>query len=297
MARKSSDITSKKLISLAPEDWVRWATEVERVGKCEVLDTEFQLVSRQTDALVLVRDSSVGRFLTLFEIQTRYSTEMPLRMRAYAALAEAKFGLPAFPILVNILPYGKPIPTAYETEFLGIRVRQDYRVINLWEVEAEEILARDLTALIPFVPTMKGGTNEEILKQAQIQLEFDKELRESGKLGDMEMALQIFAKAILGDKANEILRWTMIDLIVESPFYQEIINKGLQQGLEQGREHIQKALLTLLTKRFGELDEDLKGSISELSLSESERLLEMIFDFENLEDVRRWLQSNGESVS
>lgn len=294
MAQQSSDITSKKIISLVPEDWVRWATDIERVGKCEVLDTEFQLVSRKTDALVMVRDSSVGKFLTLFEIQTRYTTEMPLRMRAYAALAEAKFQLPVFPVLVNILPYGKEIPTSYETKFLGIRVRQDYRVINLWEIEAEEILTRDLTALIPFIPAMKGGTDEKILQRAQIQLEFDKELRESGKLGDMEMALQIFAKAILGDKANEILRWTMIDLIIESPFYQEIINKGMQQGR---KEESQKLLLKQLTRKFGELTETIRQNIAKLSLEQSENLAETIFDFETLSDVEKWLETNFEPIN
>ena len=72
---KTSDITSKSLISLLPNDWVRWATNIEDASDCEVLNTEFQLISRNTDALVLVNKSSVGKFLTLFEIQTRYSLE------------------------------------------------------------------------------------------------------------------------------------------------------------------------------------------------------------------------------
>lgn len=228
--------------------------------------------------------------MTLFEIQTRYTTDMPLRMRAYAALAEAKFQIPVIPILVNILPYGKNIPTSYESEFLGIKVRQDYRVINLWEVEAEEILARDLTALIPFIPTMKGGTSEKVLHKAQTQLEFDKELRESGKLGDMQMALQVFAKAILGDKANEILRWTMIDLIIESPFYKEIVDKGLQQGLQQGRkEESQNLIIKLIIKKFGEINEQNKIRLADLSLEQSESLAEALFDFKNFDDIRNWL--------
>ncbi len=310
MAQKGKDITGKNLIALVPEDWIRWATNVEDIGECEVLDTEFQLVSRKTDALVSVKDSAAGKFLTLFEIQTRYTTEMPYRMRAYAALAEAKFRLPVYPVLINILPYGLEIPTSFQTEFLGIKVRQDYRVINLWEIEAEEIFVRDLVALIPLIPTMKNGTSEETLKRAQTRLKSDKELRESGKLGDMEMALQIFAKAIIGDKADEILRWTMIDLIIESPFYQEIVNKGIQegiqkgiqqgleQGLEQGRkEESQKLLLKQLSRKFGELDENIEQGIAGLSLEQGENLAEMIFDIESVSDLKRWLETNGESVN
>lgn len=66
MSSKSSDITSKNLIAFAPEDWVRWATNVEDASGCEVLNSEFQLVSRNTDALVMVRNSSVGQFLDAF---------------------------------------------------------------------------------------------------------------------------------------------------------------------------------------------------------------------------------------
>lgn len=29
------------------------------------------------------------------------------------------------------------IPTRYESEFAGLQARQDYRVINLWEVDVE----------------------------------------------------------------------------------------------------------------------------------------------------------------
>ncbi|HEX8999105.1 MAG TPA: hypothetical protein VGB07_04330, partial [Blastocatellia bacterium] len=67
---------------------------------------------------------------------------MPKRVRAYSALAEEKFDLPVYPVVVNILPPGPEtvLSTAYDAEFLGLRARQDFRVINLWEVDAEEIL-------------------------------------------------------------------------------------------------------------------------------------------------------------
>lgn len=279
---QSSDITSKRLISIAPEDWVQWATKIEDIGECEVINTEFQLISRNTDALVLVKNSSVGQFLTLFEIQTRYSAEMPLRMTAYSALARAKYRLPVFPVLVNILPYGGEIPNKYESNFLGIEAKQDYRVINLWETDAEEILAKNLSALIPFIPTMRGGTDAKLLQKAQMQLELDEELRGTTKLGDLETALGIFAKVILGDKANEILRWTMIDLIMESPYYKEI-----------QKDEAERIVSMQLTRKFGEMDEETKSLIKRLSKEQTENLGTEMFDFNNLDDVRIWLSRTG----
>ncbi len=67
---------------------------------------------------------------------------MPRRMRAYVALAEEKYKLPTYPVLVNILQEGNAeIPTRYESELAGIIARQDYRVINFWEVDVEIVLA------------------------------------------------------------------------------------------------------------------------------------------------------------
>lgn len=59
----------------------------------------------------------------LIELQLRYLTRMPKRVRAYSALAEEKFDLPVYPVVVNILPPGPEtvISTAYDAEFLGLR--------------------------------------------------------------------------------------------------------------------------------------------------------------------------------
>ena len=232
--------------------------------------------------------------MTLFEIQTRYSLEMPDRMTAYAALARARYKLPVIPILVNILPYGKEIPTKYESEFLGIRALQDFRVINLWEVEAADILEKNLSALIPFIPTMKGGKDAKLLQKAQMQLELDEDLQGTTKLGDLEVALRIFAKIILGDKASEILRWTMIDLIKESPYYKELIEEGMVKGSEIGKKsESTKIVFQQLSKRFGELGEQTKIRIEQLSLEQTEDLALSIFDFNNLDDVKFWLANKS----
>jgi predicted transposase YdaD len=286
---KHSDITSKRLIAIAPEEWVRWATDVKDASNCEILSGEFQFVSRETDMLILVHESSIGEFLTLFEVQTRYLPEMPKRIRAYAALSEAKYDLPVFPILINILPYHQEIPEFYESNFLGIYARQDYRVINLWEIEAEKILEENQTALMPFLPAMKGGKNEKLVRQAQAQLQLDENLRNTGKLGDMQMALSLFTEAIFGKgKAKEILRWTMLDIIVESPLYQEI-------QLDGAKIESHNFLLRLLEERFGVINEDLKTQIKTLSTNQAEELGVKLFRVKTLEEFKTYLAEFDES--
>ena len=73
-------------------------------------------------------------------------------MRAYAALAEEKYGLPTYPVLVNILSPGANVTICdrYQSSLLGLQARQDYRVINLWEVDAALVFEQSLNTLLPF---------------------------------------------------------------------------------------------------------------------------------------------------
>jgi predicted transposase YdaD len=148
---KKADIGSKRLISLAPDPWVRWLTGLADVSVQEFLSSEFQWISRSNDVLLKVRSPQYGDFLLLNEIQLRYSDRMPRRMRAYTALAEERYHLPVYPVLINILPTraGISLPTRYESNFLEIQAVQDYRVINLSEVETEIVFEKGFPLSCP----------------------------------------------------------------------------------------------------------------------------------------------------
>ncbi|MGK7923476.1 MAG: transposase, partial [Trichodesmium sp.] len=85
----------------------------------------------------------------------------------------------------NILQPSKntEIVNCYESEFLSLRAYQDYRVINLWEVEVKAVFQQSLRYLLPFVPIMKGGEEEVTVRKA-LQL-----LREDGELLEFENLL------------------------------------------------------------------------------------------------------------
>jgi len=130
-------------MSLLPSEWVRWVTGREDVVETHPVAVERELLSRRTDAVVLVWSASEGQFLVLTEVQLRYRTEMPYRMNAYAGLVAEKYRAPVFPVLVNILPASEAtvIPHRYESVCLGRTSRQDYHVINLWEIDDSAVIA------------------------------------------------------------------------------------------------------------------------------------------------------------
>ncbi|MEY3825596.1 MAG: hypothetical protein RLZZ148_408, partial [Cyanobacteriota bacterium] len=105
---KKADIGTKRLISLAPEHWVQWVTQQPDIQVEEFLSTEFEWIGRESDVLIKVFSPQWGEFILLHEFQLKYKAEMPLRMRAYTALAEEKLKLPIYPVLINILSRGAP---------------------------------------------------------------------------------------------------------------------------------------------------------------------------------------------
>lgn len=226
---KAADIGSKRLISLAKTGWVRWVTQNPDIVAGEFLDSQFQWLSRESDVLVKANSPEHGDFLVLNEIQLNYQVRMPKRMRAYAALAEEKYNLPVYPVLINIRQPSETIVVArYDSEFMGLRSRQDYRVINLWEVDAELAFQPSLPSLLPFVPMLRGGGEESVVRRAV------QRLRDDEQLNELEPLLAFFAGFVLETRlVQQIMRWDMA-VLRESPWYQEILREGQQLGMQQG---------------------------------------------------------------
>jgi predicted transposase YdaD len=312
---KKADIGGKRLVGLSPDAWVRWVTGQPDLIAQEIVGSDFQWISRENDVLIKVVSPIHGEFLVLTELQLRYLEIMPERMRAYVALAEEKYKLPVYAVLINILPPARNviIPNRIERNFLGQQSRQDYQVINLWEVEAELVFEQSLVTLMPFVPILKNGDDEVLVRRA-VQL-----LQQDPRLNELESLLAFFASFVLETEVvAQILRWDMA-VLRESPWYQEILQQGLregeqrgitlgeqrgeQRGREQGRQEGEQrgaqreavALnLRLLARRLrlDSLPDAFRIQIEQLSLPQLEALSEALLDFQTLADLETWLQNN-----
>ncbi|MBW4553629.1 MAG: Rpn family recombination-promoting nuclease/putative transposase [Aphanocapsa sp. GSE-SYN-MK-11-07L] len=286
---QNADIGSKRLIGLAPDAWVQWVTQSTDVIAQEIIDAEFQWVSRKSDALIKVYSPQLGEFLVLSELQLRYQSRMPKRMRAYAALAEERYNLLVYPVLINILPppAGTAIATGYQSEIMGMQARQDYRVINLWEVGSELVFERSLTSLLPFVPLMAGGGTEASVREALFRLQADQQL------SNLEPLLAFFASFVLDtDLVQQILRWDMA-VLRESPWAQAFLLEGRQEGKQEGRQEEAAALiLRQLNRRFTPLAAEVEAQVRQLGVEQLEALSESLLDFTQLADLETWLSQS-----
>jgi predicted transposase YdaD len=68
VSRQKSDIGSKRLISLSPNQWVRWLTDNSELTVREILSSEFQWLARENDVLLKVYSPQDGEFLLLNEL-------------------------------------------------------------------------------------------------------------------------------------------------------------------------------------------------------------------------------------
>ncbi|NMF65437.1 DUF4351 domain-containing protein [Brasilonema octagenarum] len=274
---KAADTGGKRLISLAPDAWVQWVTQRPEVVAKEILGSEFQWISRETDVLVKAYSATHGDFLVLNELQLRYTAHMPLRMRAYAVLAQERYRLPTYPVLINILPPPSTLTvvSSYEQEFLGLRAVQDYRVINLWEVDAEIVFQQPLPSLLPFVPILRGGSEASVVQRA-LQV-----LRTDPQLNQLESLLAFFASFVLETPlVQQIMRWDMA-VLRESPWYQEIFTQGEERGLQQG---VRRQLIRVLQRRFGEIPQEVKARLEGESVEQLESLMDNAIAVSSLEE-------------
>ncbi|MGF1934502.1 MAG: Rpn family recombination-promoting nuclease/putative transposase [Nostoc sp. ChiQUE02] len=270
---KAADIGSKRLINLAPDAWVKWVTQRPEVVAKEILGSEFHWISRETDVLVKAYSATHGDFLVLNELQLRYTTQMPLRMRAYAALAQERYRLPTYPVLINILPPPSTltIVSSYEQEFLGLRAIQDYRTINLWEIDAEIVFEQPLPSLLPFVPILRGGGEISVVQRAL------QALRADAQLNQLESLLAFFASFVLDTPlVQQIMRWDMA-VLRESPWYQEIEQRGIQQGAR-------RQLIRVLEQRFGEIPHEVEVRLEGESVEKLETLMDSAIAVSSLDE-------------
>jgi len=291
---KTADISSKRLISLAPVNWVQWVTQFPNLQVRDIIDSDFQWISREGDVLVRVYSPQLGEFLVLNELQLRYRSEMPRRMRAYAALAEEKYQLPTYPVLINILQVSdQEIPTRYESSFAGLEARQDYRVINLWEVDVEIAFQQPVSSLLPFVPILKGGAEETTIKRAL------RILRTDENLSELESLMAFLASFVLESRVvQQIMRWDMA-VLEQSPWYQQILQEGERRGEIRGEQRgeirgILSSIEVALKIKFANDGLQLLPTISQILDLERLKAIQIALITGTTLDELRKLISNGD---
>ncbi|MEH2236153.1 Rpn family recombination-promoting nuclease/putative transposase [Nostoc sp.] len=279
----SFDNLCKLLSEKHPVTFASWVLGKAQTN-VEVLKTELSIEPIRADYVTFLQLQ--GRILHLeFQTKLESTPPLPLRMLDYWVRLYRLYRLPITQVVVLLLP---PAPeTVIETVFSVENTRHEYRVIPIWN-ENPELFLND-PALLPLAPLAATTQPQTLLKQV---VERVNQLQ-PGQRAEISAYTQILAG--LKYKKDFIRQLFREGMMRESVIYQEILAEGEQIGEQigeqRGEQRERSLILRQLTRRIGELPQEVLKRIETLSLEQLENLGEALLDFQAIADLEVWFST------
>jgi len=236
------DVAAKVLMRVVTDDLARFVLGpgVE-VTSARADETEVSDVKRVVDKVLRVEVAGEERRAAHVEVQANWAADVPRRAYEYWSLARR--GFENLETVVLCLKPGtkQGAPKAWYEEHVGGRrvLRFDFRVICLWEVDVDALLAGQ-RGLLPFVPYAKGATEAHVDAAMKALEQVDPEKARA----DLQGTLATYAGNVFPD-VNWIARIPR-ELLMKSTAWKEI---GAEFKLEGRRETLAQQITDRLEAR------------------------------------------------
>ena len=242
------------------------------------------------------------------EYQRRRDKNMARRLWEYNAATSFLTGLPVLSFAIYLWKEKNIATPPYKVEVDGELLHLFYyKNLFVWEVEPERLLQPGFEGMLPLLPLMKGArqTRDEIIGNMV------EGLRTAGK--DDILALG-YAFAGLIYQTEDDQRWLkrrfamFHDILEDSWSYQEMVQKGLDQGLQKGLDQgLQKGmeqgeLLTarsfltrIIEKHFPPLLPLAQQKAAQLKTSDAlNSTIDKLLEVQTVEQTREVLEGNDQ---
>ncbi|MBF0549264.1 MAG: hypothetical protein HQK60_01895 [Deltaproteobacteria bacterium] len=205
---------------------------------------------KRADAVIMVTDKTGNRRIVLIEIQTAWDRDVPLRLLDYRTRYRLKYGLEAISSVLLLQPSGQAV-AQYEDNEVSFR----FRLIRVYDLDAQDIVQEGLICLMPFVPLMRHG--KDLVGQAD-DLIYESSLPRKDK-ADMLGAMAIFSSLVSRD-IPRMLFSKRRDIMIDSPAYEvfkevvyedvwkDLTEKYQLEGLTEDEKKIRLAMLLLQSR-------------------------------------------------
>ena len=159
-------------------------------------------------------------------------------------------------------------------------------VIKLWETSAEDLLRTGLIGPLPLIPLTNGGTEQEWLATTIATLYAADEY-------ELLSLTKLLAGLVMKHKSQQELLERMFamykDIVEESWVYQQIVQRGLEQGLGRGE---QRALVAIIQRRFPAILQTARDLIDGITDADTlEKLVGEVSVAQNAQDVLHILRT------
>ena len=260
----------KQLVARHPASISRWLLGLTAAepSSARAIDTNqtWQLLDRELSSDALHADSVMAE-----------------RMLEYWIRLHRRFRRPIQQVVLHLKPTASPL-TRVEHLTIG-RTRHHFTSLWLWEQDPAPLLADPALLPLAVLARPPSKTPEQLLSQVRQRLQTiaDPNQRRRTTSGCQLLAGLSFSQDV-------IQRLLAMSILEDSSVYQYIVHKGLEQGLEQGRQQEACTLvLRLLERRCGPLQPDERATISSLPLERLEALVDVVLDFQGTNDLLQWL--------
>ena len=278
----------KHLMDRFADEFAILAFDTSDVQVLETLDTEQQTIKVHRNDMtykVLWKNEEV---LLHIEVQTQDSRDkpMPLRVLAYASELLLRYELPVYSMVLYLSPNaGQTDPGGYSygNDVLGLQHK--YHVIRLADLEGAAFLDAASVGLLPFTPLMRPPTD----MNTEVWLRKCVEKTEAAPVDTQTRGTLLFALSMLGSLAHDLTFLQKLiseEIMQESPFYEHIIQRGIEQG---SREMSVKNILSVLTERFPQSDVQPVEQALE-SIQDIDRLTKLLLTAIDTPSVEAFLQ-------
>ncbi|RKU27406.1 hypothetical protein C6497_11710 [Candidatus Poribacteria bacterium] len=268
----------KHLMDRFAGDFASLSFDTPDVEVIETLDTEQQTVKVHRNDMtfkVLWNNETV---ILHIEVQTQDSKDkpMPLRVLSYAAELLLRYELPVYSVVLYLSSNaGQTDPGGYSYGNDQFGLQHRYQVIRLVDLEGESYLESASVGLLPFTPLMRPPLN----LNTEAWLQKCVETTESAPVDPQTRSTLLYALTTLGSlnyDPNLFQKLISEEMMQESPFYEIIMQRGIERGIVQGSLQVCiKNILSVLTERFPSSDTTPVAEILE-SIQDLDRLSELL---------------------
>ena len=159
-----------------------------------------------------------------------------------------------------------------------------YRVVHLWKLKAEQLLALQIPALLTLIGQTQIDQPKTLLPQVLEQI------RQIDSAERRQRTLDLFISLVNEEEWLDMIEQLIErDDVLDTPMMRrerQWLAQGLEQGLEQGEEKaLRHTLSLLLIQRFGELSEETTQRIATADVQQLEQWFQHALRADTLQQV------------
>ena len=277
---------------------IDWSVPVEFLDKeLQEIVRDSELGKQRVDKLVKVRRLSGDDEWVLLhvEVQAQPDETLPRRVFQYHHRIVDRFGRRTATLVVLADEREGWKPACYEEELWGCRVRFEYPVCKLLELEQAGRLEtnENPAAVVVSAHLATQTTRGDMDLRRQSKWRLTRRLYERGynRKDVLELFRLIDWLMTLPEGLEIAFRQQLINLEQEKamPYVTSIERLGREEGRQEGRQEEAASLMVRLArKRFPGFRAADEAALRQLPLHSLETLSEVLLDFGGIDDLRRW---------